>query len=94
MRLIDADAYKDYICRNCIDVGYNFYGAKDISKCPCIKVLEIDYRPTAYDVDKVVEEINEESWEYMSDFGDTRVIDFVDAIDIVRRGGVDEHSRL
>lgn len=53
-------------------------------------IFAVNNCPTAYDVDKVVGEINEESWEYMSDFGDTRVIDFADAIDIVRRGGINE----
>lgn len=48
----------------------------------------IEDQPTAYDVEKVVEEINEESWEYMSDFPNSSVIGRDDAIDIVKRGGV------
>lgn len=78
MRLIDADILKEYIKMG-IDCGGTLEELFD----------RLDDIPTAYDIDKVLEEINKESWEYMSDFGDTRVIDFADAIEIVRRGWID-----
>ena len=92
MRLIDADAYKDYICRNCIDVGYNFYGAKDISKCPCGKVLDIEYRPTAYDVDAVIKELEKYGDKFSSENEDDWYAAGVvsDCEELVKRGGVDE----
>lgn len=92
MRLIDADAYKEYICRNCTDVGFDFYGAKDISKCPCWKVLDIDYCPTAYNVEKVVEELEYmKRFYYCTDYYRVRIgVDYGKAIDVVRRGGIDE----
>lgn len=49
----------------------------------------IDNAPTAYDLDKVVRELEEESYDYV-DYHDKRVytIDLEDAIEIVKRGGV------
>ena len=45
-------------------------------------------QPTAYDIDKVVEQLEETAWEYES-FGyeDSKVVDLVDAIEIVKKGG-------
>lgn len=54
MRLIDADKYKKQLCENCISklkYGETF--------CPCGRVLDIDYFPTTYDVDKVVDNLIE-----------------------------------
>ena len=48
----------------------------------------ISSQPTAYDIDKVVEQLEETAWEYES-FGyeDSKVVDLVDAIEIVKKGG-------
>lgn len=86
-RLIDADAYKDYLCRNCVDVGFDFYGARDISRCPCGKVLDIEYRPTAYDVDKVIEDIKTKSMMFVDPWVSYEFQRW--ATDIVKRGVID-----
>lgn len=51
----------------------------------------IDTEPTAYDVDKVVEELEEYSnADEAERHGTIPVIELDDAIDIVKRGGVDD----
>lgn len=84
-RLIDADVLKniigsekndnDEMCRICIE------STKEI----------IDAQPTAYDPDKVVEQLKSVSYErYGNDgMGGERVINLDDAIEIVKGGGVD-----
>lgn len=85
-RLIDADVLKniiesekndnDEMCRICIE------STKEI----------IDAQPTAYDPDKVVEQLKSVSYErYGNDgMGGERVINMDDAIEIVKGGGVNE----
>lgn len=51
MRLIDADKLKEYHCRKmCDDVP---------CPIPCDVVRWIDEQPTAYDIDNVVEQLEE-----------------------------------
>ena len=79
MRLIDADAFIEFI-RNLpkTENGYSReYDESDI-------IHYINEQPTAYDLEKVVEEINKESAWYR---GFLR-IHTEEAIDIVRKGGV------
>lgn len=47
----------------------------------------INEQPTAYDVDKVVEELRKESYQEFCD--SPRIVDLKDVIDIVKRGGVE-----
>lgn len=51
----------------------------------------INGAPTAYDKDKVIEQLNEASYEsYDSlEFADQRQLDLSEAIEIVERGGVE-----
>lgn len=63
MRLIDADAFKEYI-ENGFQDAYNLFkneecrdAARQITDAFC---CDIDEQPTAYDVDKVVERLEEE----------------------------------
>ena len=76
-RLIDADAFKKRIGTE-----------TKIRKMMC---MAIDEQPTAYDVEKIVEELetlpNREADYYYASSND--VIDREDAIDIVKRGGVE-----
>lgn len=76
-RLIDADALKKQIhCAYSDD----------------LEILEkIDEQPTAYDPDKVVEQLDEVAFErYGNDgMGGERVVNLDDVIGIVRGGGVD-----
>ena len=74
MRLIDADALK-------YDLLADNYDAKmtpqEVADC-------IDYQPTAYDVEKVVEQLEERRKRR------TGVLRFIlgEAIEVVRKGGV------
>ena len=84
MRLIDADAFEKFIKEKYKD-GESTDDIKD-------QVLfDLSYQPTAYDVEKVVAELeklpNREADYYYANSND--VIDREDAIDIVKRGGVE-----
>ena len=72
MRLIDIDAINPMKCPQSITEMREWF----------------DELPTAYDIDKVVEQLEETAWEYES-FGyeDSKVVDLVDAIEIVKEGG-------
>lgn len=48
----------------------------------------IEDAPTAYDVDKVVEQLEKESYQEWCD--SPKVVELKDAIEIVKGGGVDE----
>lgn len=85
MRLIDADSLIEQLReadRKC---------SNDIIK-GCIGLVQTQY--TAYDVDAVIEQLKEESYfviprgKSTTYFADT-VIDIGDAINIVKRGGVE-----
>lgn len=82
MRLIDADK---------IDFNEVFVGASEFAEDTrqAGKML-IDAQPTAYDVDKVVEELEEYSnADEAERHGTIPVIELDDAIEIVKRGGID-----
>ena len=71
MRLIDADAFKEYIKNGFQDATNLFKSeegrgvARQITDAFC---LDIDEQPTAYDVDKVVEQLEEERKLSYADF--------------------------
>ena len=82
MRLIDADE---------IDFNEVFVGASEFAEDTrqAGKML-INAQPTAYDVDKVVEELVEYSnADEAERHGTIPVIELDDAIEIVKRGGID-----
>lgn len=83
MRLIDADA----ITR---DMIIDYLGTRFASCCDDIVEL-LDDQPTAYDVDKVVEEI-ENRGNYFIDPWVSYMFK-KQSKDIVKRGGVDEQER-
>ena len=69
MRLIDADAFKEYI-ENGFQEATNLFKneegrelARQITDAFC---RDIDEQPTAYDIDKVVEQLKERSKEFNS----------------------------
>lgn len=81
MRLIDADKLRTLLTDE---------------ECPCalqtVLIGIIDEQPTAYDVDKVVKEINEWTFNANIDVGDGAIMnhDLIvrdTAIDIVKAGG-------
>ena len=77
MRLIDADALIEVIRKQKVD--------NDAYCKMCIETMAeiVDEQPTAYDVEKVVEEVKKLSFEWL---GDIRTCD---VIKIVRKGGVE-----
>lgn len=74
-RLIDADALREKVMQK-----YDYVEEY---------LEDIDSQPTVYDVERVVAELEEASFEqYYEDY--FVAIDKDDAIDIVKRGGIDE----
>ena len=88
MRLIDADEL--------INQGYEI--VVDGWQCDtCNKSIDIDDIPTAYDIDKVVEELRENASRYTkkyttpygnNGYRDTKAISIHKAIEIVKQGGI------
>lgn len=78
MRLIDADKFKGKVIASHTGSGV-------------IKLVAIDDVPTAYDTDKVVEQLEKVAFErYGNDgMGGEMVANMDDVIDIVKGGGVD-----
>lgn len=87
MRLIDADSVIDDIKW---EMGETY---DDDVRAGMKSVIDIiNKRRTAYDVDKVVSELQDKSFERYgnSGMGGELVVNFDDAVEIVKRGGVDE----
>lgn len=95
-RLIDADTLSDIfetkVCRGCSsECVTDEYGCG----CSIHYMKELLWQqPTAYDVEKVVEALNTniEFYEDVADndYEDGRYHAYEDALDIVKRGGVDD----
>lgn len=80
MRLIDADAFEKFIRKNCTDSLVDLW-------CELVR-----RQPTSYDVDKVIKEINEWTFNANIDVGDGTVMNHNlivrdTAIEIVKAGG-------
>lgn len=82
MRLIDADAFKSQIAGMAISNNYPTNKANALCEL-------IDAQPTAYDPDKVVEQLEKVAFErYGNDgMGGEMVVNMDDAIEIVKGGG-------
>ena len=82
-RLIDADALKKYLR----DYKWEFAMGSDFSKA----MEMIDAQPTAYDAEKVVAELEEESYSTTDIVcgGRFDAVRLSSAIDIVKAGGVE-----
>lgn len=80
-RLIDADKLKDAI-NNSLNTGRETFPAE-------IMYEAIDAQPTAYDPDKVVEQLEEFRPE-MEQFGCGGML--TDIIDVVKAGGINDNS--
>lgn len=84
MGLIDADALKEY-CMNASKSDDDF---RRVSLATLASV--IDAQPTAYDVDKVAEQLEAYSnADEAERLGTMPVVELADAIKIVKGGGVD-----
>ena len=78
MRLIDADAHREKVMQK-----YDYVEEY---------IEDIDSQPTAYDVDKVVEGFQKESYLLVDECykdGGVQVLLVEDAINIVKKGGVE-----
>ena len=80
MRLIDADVLKEY----CMRASKSDDDFRRVSLATLASV--IDAQPTAYDVDKVVEQLKEYC-EEMEQFGCSGMLS--DMIEVVKAGGID-----
>ena len=84
MGLIDADALKEY----CMRASKSDDDFRRVSLATLAS--EIDAQPTAYDVDKVVEQLEAYSnADEAERLGTMPVVELADAIKIVEGGGVD-----
>lgn len=84
MRLIDADKLKKDLESVTLSNG-TLLNTNTV-------LLLLDKYPTAYDVDKVVSELQDKSFERYgnSGMGGEMVVNLDDAVEIVKRGGADE----
>lgn len=85
MRLIDADAFEKFIRKNCTDSLVDLW-------CELVR-----RQPTSYDVDKVIKEINEWTFNANIDVGDGTVMNHNlivrdTAIEIVKAGGKSDNN--
>lgn len=94
-RLIDADELSKVITQDWfLDILLTQNGKSDIAK----KLVDmIDSVPLAYDVEKVVEALEEQQEYYSFDFDNdldcAKYKAYKNAIDIVKRGGVDNEYK-
>ena len=79
MRLIDADEL--------INQGYEIV-VDGLQYDTCNKSIDIDDIPTAYDVDKVIEELELHSFELGTDSLPVHYVRLNEAIEIVKQGGI------
>lgn len=78
MRLIDADAFIE-------DIGLDEENAREENLGEIVTLEDFDRQPTAYDVDKVIEQL-EEYVKESSNVDYNRAM--IEAIEIVRTGGI------
>ena len=81
-RLIDADKFLDFIKS---ELKQDRTDEKHLENIICV----LENLPTAFDVDKVVEQLEKESY-YIDIETDREVVNLNEAIEIIKRGGIDE----
>lgn len=95
MRLIDVDEFKNYTV-NDFERNKNLFGDteyRDFVKAIIFAVVQdLDEQPIAYDIDRVIEQLEKVSFvdvdeEYVDD--GQRMLFLHDAIEIVKKGGVE-----
>ncbi len=92
MRLIDADAFIEYL-------GLDAENAREDNVGEIVTLEDFDRQPTAFDKEKVIEKIKDESGsERFEDVGisgnvyghySKEVIDTEEAIEIIEKGGIE-----
>lgn len=95
MRLIDADELRKRICKGFTQNEPDENPMVDLCECLADFISIIDEQPTAYDVDKVVEQLKNEK-EFWSDANahnkeivKQKARSYAYAIEIVKGGGID-----
>ena len=84
-RLIDADKFKEYIVDG-FEQNKDLFTDEQrdfVKVITCGLLKDIDEQPTAYDVDKVVEQLEEN---YSCDVGNLKMISVDKAIEILKGG--------
>lgn len=86
MRLIDADAFIEYL-------GLDADDAREINLGGVVSLEDFDRQPTTYDVDKVVEQLEsvsipENKVLYASPDEFAQFVKLKDAVEIVKSGGI------
>lgn len=87
MRLIDADKFYENLVKEYPQV-VNGFGSKINTFTDNVKEM-LDGCKVAYYLDKVIEQLNTTSYMDDSDWYSDRVIHLDDAIDIVKKGGIE-----
>ncbi len=91
-RLIDADAFIEDIKTEIVNLALDGLKGTPRDRDELYQIIDrINEQPTAYDVEKVMEEL-EENQKIVFRFDGRKPIqsiDYEDAIDIVKRGGVE-----
>ena len=84
-RLIDADKFKEYIVDG-FEQNKDLFTDEQrdfVKVVTCGFLKDLDEQPTAYDIDKVVEQLEEN---YSCDVGNLKMISVDKAIEIVKGG--------
>ena len=92
MRLIDADLLKESIAKWLKPSKPDETEMIEVADALVSTMMEIDEQPTAFDVDKVVEQLDKASDYYEFDEQGkehVQMINLTEAIEIVKDGGVD-----
>lgn len=92
MRLIDADTFIEYL-------GLDTENSREINLAVAVSLEDFDRQPTAYDVEKIVEQLEEKATAYddpaSSDNGFRKychgiAVGYRYAADIAKKGGANE----
>lgn len=89
MRLIDADAFIEYL-------GLDVENAREDNIGEIVTLEDFDRQPAAFDKEKVIKELKtkaEDSRKYWSEFGDEDAFGemnaYKNAIEIIEKGGIE-----
>lgn len=88
MRLVDADVLLEELRKSRKWHAENGRELELLVRCENI----VDEQPTAYDVEKVVEELRSNTFDMSLENPDCKAIWIEKAIEIVKRGGTDDGS--
>ena len=83
MRLIDADAFIEYL-------GLDAENAREDNVGEIVTLEDFDRQPTAFEKEKVVKELKRcRVYQFQGKLPDGRICHFTDMIKIVEKGGIE-----